>query len=398
MQTILIKKGGIKDSIRIPTSKSYANRALILASLFDDSVIIKDLPQASDVTILIDCLHKVGLTSRTQDAFFCIDNSFPECEKSTPVNLDVGEGGTTARFLAAMLLLGKQEYRLKLGERLKDRPWEEFIDFANEHGAKASLVSDLLILQGPIKLPEEVEVDCSKTTQFATAFQLLTIKTKTNVLPVNLNSSQSYWIMTEKIIQEIAVTKTFEVPADWSSASYPLAFAALNQTVVFPELRFDPVQADSKIFLLLEQFKCLKATDNDLTVSRCDIKENIILNIEDCLDLVPTLGYFFAHIDGIHRLKGVKNLVHKESDRLKEVINLLNAFGRKAFTEGNDLIIHGDSTRIRTNVDLVMPNDHRMVMAGSLFLLHHGGGSICPAEAVLKSYPEFFKIIENSTV
>ena len=398
MQTLSIKKGGIKSSIRIPTSKSYANRALILAAIFDDSVIIKDLPEATDVTILIDCLHQIGLTSRKQEAFFSIDNSFPECEKNVPVTLDVGEGGTTARFLAGMLLLGKQQYFLKLGERLKIRPWDDFINFANTHGAKVSLKDDMLSIQGPIDLPEEVEIDCSKTTQFASAFQLLTIRTKTNVLPKNLKTSQSYWIMTEKIIQEISATKTFEVPADWSSASYPLAFAALNQTVIFPELRFDPVQADSKFFILLEQFKCLKASGDDLTVFPCEINENIILNVQDCLDLVPTLGYYFGHIPGTHRLKGIENLVHKESDRLQEVIDLLGAFGKKAYTEGNDLIIHGDPARLDTKVDLVMPNDHRMVMVGTLFLLHHGGGTISPRDAVLKSYPSFFEILADQTV
>src|SRR5690606_35936529 len=181
MQTLSIKKGKIKDTIRIPTSKSYGNRALILASLYKDSVIIKDLPQASDVTILIDCLKKIGLEIRSQNVFLSVDNSFPECELPGPIELDVGEGGTTARFLAAMLLLGKSEYRLRLGERLKVRPWEDFILFSQKHGAKVRLEDDILFIQGPISLPKEIEIDCSKTTQFATAFELISLRTGAKV-------------------------------------------------------------------------------------------------------------------------------------------------------------------------------------------------------------------------
>lgn len=398
MQTLSIKKGQIKKEIRIPTSKSYANRALILASIHKDSVIIKDLPEATDVTILIDCLKKIGLKTRSQNVFFCIDNSFPECELPGNIEIDVGEGGTTARFLAAMLLLGKSEYCLRLGERLKVRPWDDFIRFANEHGAKVRLEDDLLFIQGPISLPEEIEIDCSKTTQFATAFELLSLRTGSRVTPVNMNSSQSYWAMNERIIQEIDGTKTFEVPGDWSSASYPMAFAALNHPVIFPELRFDPLQADAKFFILLEQFNCLTAEGDNLKVSPCDIAENIVLNVQDCLDLVPTLGYFFSHIPGTHRLRGIENLIHKESDRLQEVINLLGVFSRNAYRDDNDLVIEGKRDLCHEEKNLVMPNDHRMVMVATLFLLHHSGGTVSPKDAVSKSYPSFFEIMEDLSV
>lgn len=395
MQTLSIKKGQIKKEIRIPTSKSYANRALILASLYEDSVIIKDLPEATDVTILIDCLKKIGLNIRSQNVFLSVDSSFPECELPGPVDIDVGEGGTTARFLAAMLLLGKSEYRLRLGDRLKVRPWDDFISFSNKYGAKVRLDDDVLFVQGPIKLPKEIEVDCSKTTQFATAFELLSHCTGSKVTPVNMNSSQSYWAMNERIIQEISLTKTFEVPGDWSSASYPMAFAALNHSVIFPELRFDPLQADAKFFILLEQFNCLTAEGDNLKVSPCEVEENIVLNVQDCLDLVPTLGYFFAHIPGVHRLRGIENLIHKESDRLQEVIKLLSAFSRHAYREENDLVIEGKKDICPEAKDLVMPNDHRMVMVATLFLLHHSGGTVTPQNAVLKSYPSFFEILED---
>jgi len=119
------------------------------------------------------------------------------------------------------------------------------------------------------------------------------------------------------------------------------------------------------------------------------------LDVSDCLDLVPTLAYFLAHIKGRHTLSGIENLVHKESDRLSEVRKLLSHFERSTDIQDNSLIIEGHHQIIQESKNLVMPEDHRMVMVGTLFLLHHHGGTIYPAEAVNKSYPGFFEIISS---
>jgi 5-enolpyruvylshikimate-3-phosphate synthase len=122
------------------------------------------------------------------------------------------------------------------------------------------------------------------------------------------------------------------------------------------------------------------------------IKKNFDLDVADCLDLVPALAFFLAHVDGSHLLRHVNNLVHKESDRLYEIIKLLGQFGFKATSEGPNLRIEGSSGQSSAPVDLELPEDHRMVMTGALFMRCHQGGSISPASAVQKSYPDFFKL------
>lgn len=393
MQSLQLHKGKLKEKVSVPSSKSYANRALILASLTYPSPKLKDLPVATDVTMLLACLTMIGLKIQASCGEVQFLNSFPACELKHPPEIGVGEGGTTARFLAGMLLLGRSEYSLILGERLKERPWQEFIDFAHKYGAKASLAGNKLTLQGPISLPEEIEVDCAKTTQFATAFQLLSIVTKSHVRPVNLYSSQSYWEMTEKLVAEFSALSDYSIPRDWSSASYPMAFASLNQKINFPGLFPDRYQADSKFFDLLKEFSCVEIAQDGIVVKMIQQHHSVKMDVSDCLDLVPTLVYFLSHVEGQHELSGVENLIHKESDRLSEVIKLANAFERKASTDGKKLIVEGRATRLNRVVDLKMPDDHRMVMAGSLFLLHHAGGTIGPKEAVSKSYPDFFDII-----
>ncbi len=394
MQTFKIKKGHLKKEVWVPSSKSYANRALIMASLLKKPIVLRNLPKASDVTILLDCLQEMGLEYEMRGSDLIFLNSFPDCELKKDIEIYVGEGGTTARFLATMCLLGSSTYHLILGERLKERPWETFVNLGKSLGAKVELKDHRLTIKGPVEFPDKLEIDCKKTTQFATAFELLTVSRKLEIVPVNMTSSQSYWAMTQKMIEEINKREVFDIPKDWSSASYPLAFGALNHQITFPGLTPDPLQADSKFVDLLLSFDCLDVESDKMIVYPLKNHRSIKFDVSDCLDLVPTLGYFLAHIEGNHELLGVGNLVHKESDRLTEVMKLLGSFNRKATTDGEKLFIQGKREVFMNTPVLQMPMDHRMVMAGALFLLHHSGGEVGPREAVLKSYPDFFEIIE----
>ena len=118
---LVIRPGGMIDSVQVPSSKSYANRALILASLREEEILLRNMPHATDVTHLISALQQIGLSITQDKKSLRISGSFPECETKDQL-ISVGEGGTTARFLAVLLLKGKMKYSLKLGNRLKDRP------------------------------------------------------------------------------------------------------------------------------------------------------------------------------------------------------------------------------------------------------------------------------------
>jgi 3-phosphoshikimate 1-carboxyvinyltransferase len=152
MQTLKVNKKSLLPVINIPTSKSYANRGLILASLSEKEVVLENLPPAEDVVHLKNALMKVGLKIESDKNKVTVKNSFPECETGD-VELEVGEGGTTARFLACMLLLGKKTYRLKLGKRLAQRPWQDFVKVATTHGANVELSESVLTIKGPMRFP-----------------------------------------------------------------------------------------------------------------------------------------------------------------------------------------------------------------------------------------------------
>jgi 3-phosphoshikimate 1-carboxyvinyltransferase len=390
MKSLKIDPGLLPSIIKVPASKSYANRALILAALKAAPFTISNLPKATDVTFLLEALEKIGLIiSRPDEGCLRVDNSFPACEHESIAEIYVGEGGTTARFLACMLSLGSLPYTLILGDRLKDRPWDEFISAFSKMGVKIHLESNKLFIQGPLKTDGEVEVDCTRTTQFASGMQMALAAKSIKVTPLNLKSSISYWQMTEKLIEDFRTQNAFKIPLDWSSASYPLAFGALKQEIFLPQLFPDALQADAKFLHLLQDLGAISLLADGVLVRPVNKMKDINLDISDCLDLAPALAFFLSHIDGSHRLSGIENLVYKESNRLQEIEKLLKHFHKKVSSNGKELFIGGSSSFNSGPLTLKLPDDHRLVMSAGLFLRAHGGGEVAPIEAADKSYPDF---------
>ena len=129
---VVVKPGSFSKNILIPTSKSYANRILILASLCPSVVTIENLPESTDVSNLINCLEKIGIKFlKEPQGTLKVLNSFPECEVDSDLDtiyLETGDGGTTNRFILPFLARGKKKYILKPQGKMRTRPMKELID------------------------------------------------------------------------------------------------------------------------------------------------------------------------------------------------------------------------------------------------------------------------------
>lgn len=86
--------------------------------------------------------------------------------------------------------------------------------------ARRGLRIEDFVCKCPLKLPKVVKVDCSRTTQFASAI-MMSFSSTTEVIPLNMNSSHSYWDLTLQNILDVQKGEVYSVPLDWSSASYP---------------------------------------------------------------------------------------------------------------------------------------------------------------------------------
>lgn len=387
--------------IEIPTSKSFANRALILAATIKEPVILNNIPASTDVRNLINALKSIGLEIDENDSEITIFNSFPDCEIASDeiIKIETGDGGTTNRFLIPLLALGSNLYEIIPSHKMKDRPMEELDNVLKDLSVNVIRNDNVwFALQGPIKIKSHcIEVDCSESTQFATGLALTLSQFHVDIIPVNLVTSTPYWEMTLDLIQRMKTERVIDIPVDFSSLSYPMAFAALNGSVLVKNcFGIDRFQADSIFIKILENIGVsLTFLKEGLYVEKSHLK-TFYFDAKDCPDLIPTLCFMASYIKGESIIKSVEVLKYKECDRLSEMMKIMNLFNIEyEYSEELDEIrIHGTQEK-SSFVEYVPPVDHRMIMVGYLFMRNNNGGNLHNCQSVRKSFPNFFEIMND---
>lgn len=391
------KNKSFKKNVIVPTSKSYANRLLILGALSKNVITIKNLPQSTDVISLINCFKVIGIKYDYDEVKndIVIHNSFPLCEQvqNNSINLDTKDGGTTNRFLIAMLSLGKNNYIVHPTERMINRPMDDLFNPLRLMNVSIIKNSNSWEIKGPLKPLDQLTVDCSKSTQFASALRMILPQCKFNLM--NLNASALYYKITETLLNDCSKGKQFfTVPLDFSSLGYPVALGlTLGETNIENYTEVDKLQADGQ---LIEITKKMKGSIIDSSSGlQCKQSHLSAIDIKCDLfpDLVPTLIFLCSYARGKSRLYNISILKHKESDRLAEMINLLLLFKVKHnYNKETDCLeIFGYKETLEEKVICKTAKDHRIIMVATLFLLKNSGGEVYFPESVKKSYPTFFE-------
>lgn len=389
--------------IQIPGSKSYANRLLILAAMNPKPVTLKNLPDSTDVLTMLECLKTIGIKVSKSDHNVCLHNSFPDCEKNDkgPLVVETGDGGTTTRFLMALLALGNRTYHIEPEGGMRERPLQEMLDVFKNLGVYAVKNEGAwLTLRGPLKLDGMINIDCSRSTQFASALALVLREQASIIRPIGMKTSQSYYEMTLELLKQ-ADRDEYVVPLDFSSASYPLALGAVTGRVTLSNcLSADHYQADSIFIDILKKAKVNVGFGSmGLTIQRPEKLIGFKTSCASCPDLAPTLAYFASFCEGESHLYDLEVLEHKESDRFTEIVKVLSHFGIDYKTKGrSDIFIKGQKysqSKKNSNEVLIPPPDHRIVMMSYLFMRTLGGGHLGNVQHVKKSFSNFFETMEE---
>ena len=318
-------------NLTIPTSKSFANRALILGAMKGQDTIIRNLPLSTDVQNLLNVFEQIGINFVLKANEIKFLNSFPACEmalKAEIINLKTGDGGTTNRFLIAMLARGKKTYCLFPSEKMNERPIDGLLLPLKELGVeiKKNVNGAWLTIKGPAVISSDgiIEIDCSETTQFATAMMLAFHDTAMKFSFKNVNASEQYLIMTAEIMK----LQNFVVPVDFSSASYPIALATITGNVTIKNCAsIDNLQADSILIDFLKKLGGdIELNEKGLRITSSKKLIPFTIDGSQCLDLVPTLVFLASKIEGTSFINNLSILRFKESDRLEEIIKILKAF------------------------------------------------------------------------
>jgi 3-phosphoshikimate 1-carboxyvinyltransferase len=227
----------VHAEITVPGSKSITNRALILAALANGETTLQGALWSEDTQVMADCLQKLGfrVEVRPDPAEFGnrtitvqgLGGKIPNAGTAgKPLELFVGNAGTAARFLTALVCLGHGVYRLHGAPRMRERPQAALFQALRELGYRIDSPNDKLpaFVQSAGPRPGMCWVSITQSSQFASALLLSAKAGGWEVEVAGKNEDESYVTMTSKLIDAFPRGGgVFPVEPDASSGSYFLA-------------------------------------------------------------------------------------------------------------------------------------------------------------------------------
>ncbi len=194
----------------------------------------------------------------------------------------------------------------------------------------------------------------------------------------------------EKFSTPPAGPVTYAVEGDWSGAAFLIVAGALAGDVSITGLQSNSVQGDRAVLDALTSAGGQFAFVNDVLEVRKSDLHAFEFDATECPDLFPPLTALAALAKGVSVIRGVSRLAHKESDR---GVTLQEEFGRLGVTirlDGDLMHIEGGGPLAGAPVH--SRHDHRIAMALAVAGLRADAGitEIADAEAIRKSYPDFF--------
>lgn len=385
-----IRPSKAKGTVTAPPSKSMAHRLLICAGLSEGESVVRNLAYSEDVKATIACLQALGAEIRLDGDTAFVKGAYVTEPIGSSAVLPCNECGSTLRFFTPICMLSGEERTLRGSEYLMTRPMVVYEEIAVKQDIRFEKSADSITVQGKLK-SGVYEVAGNISSQFISgllfALPLLDGDSEIKILPPV--ESKPYIDMTVAALREFGIVienddnaykikggqryapTDVTVEGDCSNAAF---FEALNYTgsnVTVEGLREDSLQGD-RIYKIL--FEKIKNGDSPI-------------NIADCPDLGPIL-FAVAALCGGARFIGTRRLKIKESDRAVAMKQELSKLGISIDVRENEVTVHGGRLHAPTE-PLDGHGDHRIVMALSV-LLTVTGGVIEGAQAVNKSFPDFF--------
>jgi len=404
--------------VEVPGSKSVANRALVCAALADGETHLTDVPDGDDTEAMLDCLTRLGLEVERDGTVVTIAGGLGRFRRG-PLTLPTRLAGTTSRFITAVAALGPGPYTIDGFEPLRRRPMAPLHEALVAMGAivEPSGASGHLpvSIQGPLDVTvDEVHLRGDVSSQYLTAlmliapympdglrFMLTTPLVSRPYVRLTAAVMEAFGVpgveMGDRIISVPAgryVPRSYAVEPDASSASYPLAAAAIcGGTMRVPGLTDTSSQGDAAFCHVLARMGCEVTQDGSgTTVARRGRLRGITIDLSDLSDLVPTLAVVAAFADEPTDIHGVGFIRNKESDRLTDLCAELRKAGIDAEDNPNGMVVRPSKPHTAT---LATHQDHRLAMAFALVGLGASGIIVEDPDVVSKSWPEFWTMIES---
>jgi 3-phosphoshikimate 1-carboxyvinyltransferase len=406
----------IKATVSIPGSKSYTNRALLMAAMTPKKVRIHHPLISDDTVAMMDCLKKMGIKLKQTQGSIDVLNDVSSI-KNEDYDLNANLSGTTIRFMLAFACIVPGTKTLYGKEGLNKRPISELVDGLRQLGAEIEYMEKegfppLRITSSKLS-PGTVKIDGSISSQYLSA--LLMISPLVGNLTIEVlgeQISKPYIDMTIDTLKQFGITisnkdyqsyaisadqqyriNEYIVEGDVSSASYFAAIATLTKsTITLQNINPESVQADMRFLSILKSMGSeILYGNNEITIVGKGVKP-VAVDMENCPDQAQTLAVLASFANGVTKISGVQSLRVKETERVMAVEQELRGMGIRATSTLNSLTIHGGSPK---PAKINTYGDHRMAMAFAVAGSLLSGVQIKNPEVVAKTFPDFWEKLHS---
>jgi 3-phosphoshikimate 1-carboxyvinyltransferase len=404
--------------IKIPGSKSYTNRALVIASLANGKTTLNNPLYSDDTKYMIKSLEKLGVKFEKQNESLIVYGTGGKFNTSENLELFCGIAGTTSRFLTGLAILSNDSIIINGEGKILERPIGELVEGLRQIGANIEYSgkegSLPIRCNGKNLNSNEIAISGKISSQYFTALLMVAplLKNGLKIKVLDEQVSKSYIDMTCDIMKQFGINvinndykeyivkpsqyKSIEynIEGDWSSASYFCCIGALHDgSLEISNVNNNSVQGDKEFTKLIERVGgIIEYKNNSIIVKKGEIKP-INVNMELMPDTAMSLGVLLSFANGNSKITGLSTLKDKETNRLISLHNELEKLSIESEIGSDFIIIKGGKPKAMCEVDTY--NDHRMAMSFAIAGTKIDGIIIKNPEVVNKSFPEFWDFLEK---
>lgn len=423
---ITIQPSSLKGRVDAPASKSSMQRACAAALLMKGSSIIRNPGHCNDDLAAMDIIRRLGADIEMKEGDLHVQSrgvlpASPE--------IDCGESGLSIRMFTPIAALSDQPIRISGSGSLMARPLDFFDEVLPLLGVKIHSNDGKLPLdiQGPLR-PVSLEVDGSLSSQFLTGLLMAYAaspllfagqegKPGPVIISVRALKSRPYVDLTLEIMKAFGLPvpenrnyEAFEfhpgthapirpveytVESDWSGGAFLLVAGAIAGPLTVRGLDLSSRQADKAIIDALMAANAGMAMDAKGIRMHPSAMNAFTFDATDCPDLFPPLVALAAYCNGTSRIMGAGRLLHKESNRAHSLQLEFGKMGVPVEVHGDHMLVKGGGVLQGAHVH--SHHDHRIAMACAVAALKAEGETVIgEADAVNKSYPDFFSDLEKA--
>lgn len=400
----LIENKKLSGEIRGISSKSYAHRAIFCAGLAKDESLLEIENLSNDIEDSLNIMKALGVSINKKGTKYFINAPTDFKDK---VKIDVGESGTSLRFILPLLAaLGIEAEIIRRGS-LISRTNEVYFNLFPEHGVSIKEEDDKILVKGKLK-NFNFKLPANISSQFISGLMLAssTSDEDYNIELLTEIESLAYIQMTRdvmekfgaKIIEENNFIKctgrlsgqNYIVEKDWSNA---LFFLAAGVEVL--GLNKNSIQADKKSLKYFGELGLKNISKEDYKfVKTKEAKDKITIDAKDIPDSIPILAILSAIYGKNINIINIKRLKLKESDRIKTTVDMLRNLGLKVELLKDSFSFKG--VKSFKSCEINSYNDHRIAMSAAIAATFADGPiKIIDSECVEKSYKNFYKDFES---